>query len=113
EESSGRQEASFYGSSFSPADGFPSINHAYHNDRFDVSGPNRESECERKNRLFNPHAHGVARDCRLAAIPNRAGIVEGLKGPISILDAVMKQPVSANGIYVVFIPASQVIAVAR
>src|SRR5215471_20085371 len=91
---------------------FPSINHAYHHDGFHVPGFHGEGQGERKNRLFEAHADGMARGGRLAAVPNGTGIIERLEGSISILDAVVDQAVPSNWVNIVLIPASQIITVA-
>src|SRR5436305_9706383 len=53
----------------------------------------------------------MARGGRLAAIPNGAGVVKRLKMSISILDGVVQEPVSANWVDIVLIPAAEVVAI--
>ena len=59
-----------------------------------------------------PTPNRVARNRPAGRYPKPSRIVKRLKRPISILDAIVKQPVSANRVDIVLIPASQVVAVA-
>src|SRR5436190_14047310 len=89
----------------------PSINHAYHHDGFHVPGFHGERQGERKNRFLEAHANRMPGHGWLAAIPNCAGVIERLEGSISILDAIVDQPVPPNWVNIVLIPAAQVVAV--
>src|SRR5262245_15458187 len=94
-----------------PLGAMHSINHAHHEDRFDMARSHREGYCQCKHTFTNTDPHGMPHSRWLSTVPNGAGIVEGLERPISVIDGVVDQPVSSDGIYVVLAPTPQIIAV--
>src|SRR3954454_21106812 len=81
--------------------GLSSIDYAHHDHGIDVARSHRKGERESKYALLDSHADRVARRGRLPAFPNCAGIVEGLKRPIPILDGIVYQPVSSDRVQVI------------
>src|SRR6516162_3138420 len=72
------------------------------------SGPPEPTETAR-----NSHADGLFERGWIPLIPNRSRIIEHPHNMVTISDGPIRQPVSSEGIQLVFVPSSQHVTVAE
>src|ERR1017187_6149881 len=89
----------------------PSIIHANHQYRVDMSFANGKRQGQGEQALAQPYTGRMPQHGGSTVVPNGSGIVKNLEYAVTILDGIVNHPVSADRIQLVLVPTPKSTAV--